>query len=217
MPTRSKLMRGPLYNCRMAEPKYYVVWRGRRRGIFSSWAECERQVKGFVGAEFKAFASLAEATSAFARNYADYRGRSASQGRWKQLDAGPQLPSISVDAACSGSPGPLEFRGVDTGSGRQIFRAGPLAEGTNNVGEFLAIVEALRWQRRHAPGQPIYSDSQNAIGWVREGKCRTKLKRTAVNRMLFQMIARAEEELPALLVSGEGHSRRPTILKWDTA
>ncbi len=125
--------------------KYYVVWKGRKTGIFSSWSECERQVKGFVGAEYKAFSSLAEAKVALNAGYADYRGKSASQGKWKLMDQGPQLPSISVDAACSGAPGPLELRAVDTKSGRQLFRAGPFAEGTNNVGEFLAIVEAMRW------------------------------------------------------------------------
>jgi ribonuclease HI len=170
-----------------------------------------------VGAEFKAFTSLPEAKAALAAGFEHYRGRSASQGRWKALGGGPRLPSISVDAACSGSPGPLEFRGVDSESGRQIFREGPYAEGTNNVGEFLAIVEALRWLRRQAHAQPIYSDSQNAIGWVRDGKCRTRLRRTSANHRLFEMIARGEEELPMLLAPVAGEAGRPSILKWDTA
>jgi ribonuclease HI len=121
---------------------------------------------------------------------------------------------VCVDAACSGSPGPVEFRGVETESGRQIFRAGPFAEGTNNVGEFLAIVEALRWLKRHGKSLPVYSDSQNAIGWIRQGKCRTKLQTTAANRRLFAMIAEAESDLPALLPMSR---RREAVLKWDTA
>ena len=120
------------------------------------------------------------------------------------MDDGPRVPSISVDAACAGSPGPLEYRGVETESGRQLFRQGPFAEGTNNVGEFLAIVEALRWLRRHNQVRPIYSDSQNAIGWIRQGKCGTKLQRTSANRRLFEMIARAEADLPALLSASSG-------------
>ncbi len=52
----------------MAEKKkYYVVWRGRKTGIFNTWAECEQQTKGFQGASFKSFPSLAEAEKAFKR------------------------------------------------------------------------------------------------------------------------------------------------------
>jgi ribonuclease HI len=201
----------------MGAAKYYVVWKGRTRGIFASWPECERQVKGYVGAQYKAFGSLAEARLALEAGYEQYRGKAASQGKWKRLGVRPRLPSICVDAACAGSPGPLEYRGVDTESGQQLFRMGPFAEGTNNVGEFLAIVEALRWLRRHAQMQPIYSDSQNAIGWIREGRCRTKLKRTQANRRLFDIIVDSEAELPALLGETVGGAGRPSILKWETS
>jgi ribonuclease HI len=196
--------------------KYYVVWKGRNVGIFTSWPDCEKQVKGFVGAQYKAFGSMAEARLAQEAGYERYRGRSASHGKWKRVGGGPRLPSISVDAACSGSPGRLEYRGVDTESGRQLFRSGPFAQGTNNVGEFLAIVQALRWLREHGKQQPVYSDSLNAIGWVRTGKCGTKLKRTSANRSLFDLIARGEAELPALLAPPTPGSDRPRILKWET-
>ena len=185
--------------------------------MFSSWEECEKQVKGFVGAEFKAFGSLAEATIAVRGRYQDYAGKASSHGRWRRARHKPQVPSIAVDAACSGSPGPLEYRGVLTESGREIFRAGPFAEGTNNVGEFLAIVDALRWLRGNQKHWAVYSDSENAIGWVRRGKARTKLQPSPANRRLFQLVAEAEMEL----TSNNLRSARPTgerqILKWNTA
>ena len=200
----------------MAKTKYYVVWKGRKRGIFPTWAECEKQVKGFVGAEFKAFESAAEARLAFAAGYAKHRGKPASQGKWKRSASQPRLPSLCADAACSGSPGWLEYRVVETETGQQLLREGPLAEGTNNVGEFLAIVEALRWLRRHRLDWPIYSDSENAITWVRARRCNTKLKRTAANRRLFEMIGRAVADLPTLLDETAGATGRPLILKWET-
>src|SRR3989304_7357842 len=129
----------------MAKGKFYVVWKGRKKGIFTSWADCEKQVKGFVGAEYKAFASRPEANAAFKAKYSDYKGKSSSTGKWKMASIKPELPSICVDAACSGSPGKLEYRGMLTESGEQIFHAGPYEQGTNNVGEFLAIVHALTW------------------------------------------------------------------------
>jgi ribonuclease HI len=200
----------------VAANKYYVVWKGRRTGVFSSWAECERQVKGFVGAQYKAFSSLMEATKALHGRYAEYAGRASSIGKWRVARTGPQLPSLCVDAACSGSPGRLEYRGVKTESGHQLFRAGPFAEGTNNVGEFLAIVEGLRWLNHHNHRWPLYSDSENAIGWVHAKKCRTKLVPTRSNCRLFELIAKAEDELHGAIADGGAPSGGARILKWDT-
>ncbi len=192
----------------MPKQKYYVVWKGRRTGVFRSWAECEAAISGYPGAEFKAFANRLEAERAFTGKYEDHKGRSASSQRWLFAAAKPILPSVAVDAACSGSPGPLEFRGVETESGKPIFKEGPFADGTNNVGEFLAIVEAMRWLDKAQHPWPIYSDSENAILWVKAGKCNTRLQRLPSNRKLFAMIAEAESWLKS--------ASRRRVLKWDT-
>jgi len=190
--------------------KYYVVWKGRKTGIFTSWAECEKQVKGFEDAQYKAFDSKAEAEKAFKANYTDYKGKSASHGKWKEASVKPILPSICVDAACSGSPGKLEYRGVDTESGKEIFRVGPFPDGTNNVGEFLTIVHALTWLVKNKKRWPVYSDSENAISWVYTGECKTKLKHTGRNAPLFVMIRSAENWL------AENELDDDAVLKWDT-
>lgn len=194
----------------MNRHKYYVVWKGRKTGIFTTWADCEKQVKGFVGAQYKAFGSSREAEAAFLSKYDDYKGRPASQGKWKLAESQPVLPSICVDAACSGSPGKLEYRGVITETGEQIFRAGPYEQGTNNVGEFLAVVHALTWQFKHNSHTPIYSDSENAISWVMNGVCKTNLKRAPKNALLFALIRSAENWL------AENELPEDKILKWDT-
>ena len=194
----------------MPKPKFYVVWKGRKTGVFTSWAECEKQVKGFAGAEYKAFESLREAETAFKLKYDAYKGKASSLGKWKEAELKPILPSISVDAACNGSPGILEYRGVDTESGKEVFRAGPYPDGTNNVGEFLAIVHALTWLQKHGKELPIYSDSENGISWVYTGVCKTKLKHTAKNAPLFVMIHSAENWL------AENELKDDAVLKWDT-
>src|SRR5581483_312434 len=120
--------------------KYYVVWQGRRPGIYDSWDEASAQVKGFAGAAYKAFDTRLEAERALQARYGDYvapkRGATGA-ARWKQLRLlgvePPRLPSYSVDAACSGNPGVLEYRAVDTESGSRIFARGPFPEGTNNI------------------------------------------------------------------------------------
>ena len=194
----------------MSKQKYYVVWKGRKTGIFKSWAEGEAQVKGFVSAEYKAFGSLQEAETALRSRYEAYKGKASSQGKWKESNAKPILPSIAVDAACNGSPGVLEFRGVDLESGREIFRSGPYADGTNNVGEFLAIVQALQWMKKNKKEMVVYSDSEIGIGWVFQGKCKTNLKHTVKNGIIFDMIRDAEKWL------ADHNPDEGVILKWDT-
>lgn len=184
--------------------RYYVVWKGRQTGVFDSWAEAEAQVKGFSGARYKAFGSLGEAQRAFSRGSEGHR----SSGEGAFGGPSPIVPSLAVDAACSGNPGVLEYRGVETATGRELFRQ-RLARGTNNVGEFLAIVEALRLCKERGWNWPIYTDSLNAIRWVQEKKARTGLARTPASAELFERIAEAEAWLHA-------NAYTNPILKWQT-
>ncbi len=197
-----------MYNHAVPKRRYYVVWKGRKTGIFHSWAECEAAVKGYPEAEYKAFDSRGEAERALAAGYQAYKGRPASSQKWLFAAEKPIVPSIAVDAACSGSPGVLEFRGVETEGGKPIFEEGPFADGTNNVGEFLAIVEAMKWLDEHQHLWPVYSDSANAIKWVKDKKCNTQLRRLPSNKILFERIAEAEKWLRFVT--------KRKVLKWDT-
>jgi ribonuclease HI len=197
----------------MAKQKYYVVWKGRKPGIYTSWGDCEAQVKGYPGAEYKSFATREMAESAFQGEYEDYEGRPASSQQWLFAPVKPILPSICVDAACSGSPGPLEYRGVLTETSEEIFHAGPFPDGTNNVGEFLAIVLAMDWLITKKLDMPIYSDSASAIAWIKAGRCNTKLERRPSNKLLFDFIGRAEETLQDKTLKVYKTFR---VLKWDT-
>ncbi len=115
----------------------------------------------------------------------------------------------AVDAACSGNPGPMEYRGIDLATGQQIFHFGPL-HGTNNIGEFLAIVHALAlMEQQHITDKTIYSDSHNAILWVQKKQCKTKLPLTPKTDQLFGIIRRAEHWLRT-------HTVKVPIMKWET-
>lgn len=115
----------------------------------------------------------------------------------------------AVDAGCSGNPGPMEYRGVDLTSGKEIFHVGPI-KGTNNIGEFLAIVHALAlMEKQGIHGCTIYSDSVNAQLWVRKMTCKTKLEVTPETQTAHDLIRRAELWLRT-------HSFRAPIVKWDT-
>ena len=194
----------------MPKQKYYVVWKGHKPGIYTSWTETEKQVKGFGAAQYKSFGSLNEAEAAYQSVYEVFKGKPSSHGKWQRASIKPILPSLCVDAACSGSPGQLEYRGVFTESQEQFFHVGPFPDGTNNVGEFLAIVHALTWLQKHEKDLPVYSDSENGIAWVYTGRCRTNLKHTERNAALFAIIHSAENWL------AENELREDAVLKWDT-
>lgn len=195
----------------MAAKKYYVVWNGRKTGVFSTWAECEKQTKGFKGASFKSFPTLEEAEKAFKQDGNISKSASKSSTPQKQSNqtlAAIEENSISVDAACSGNPGMMEYQGVDTKTGEVLFHYGPVF-GTNNIGEFLGIVHALSLLQKQGKNTTIYSDSMTALAWVRNKKANTTLVRDKRTEELWQLIERAEKWLKENNYSNK-------ILKWDT-
>lgn len=196
-----------------AKPKFYVVWEGRNPGIFSTWADAERQVAGFAGAKFKSFASRIEAEQAYRGNYQDFTGketRTVRKSRQELERLGVQFDGVAVDAACAGVPGPLEYRGVLLDTGEELFHQGPYEDGTNNIGEFLALVHALALlEKQGKPHVPIYSDSRTALAWVQARQCRTKHERSTRNEPLFRLIDRAEAWLR------QNPVRNP-LRKWET-
>lgn len=194
--------------------KYYVVWEGREIGVFRSWSECEAQVLNFPGAKYKSFDSEEEALEAFQNGHEDYVSHRADVKHmlpdYRNLaSGGPDLESLAVDAACSGNPGKMEYRGVYLRSREEVFHMGPLEQGTNNIGEFLAIVHGLALMKQKSLSLPIYSDSANAISWVKQKKCKTKLEKTEKNERIFDLIVRAEKWL-------RENSYTNPIRKWET-
>lgn len=198
----------------MAKNKYYVVWEGHQTGIFSSWEKCKKAVDKYQGAKYKGFATLALAEKALKESYFDYIGKNAKKNQESPpevltLAGSPIVPSLSVDAACSGNPGLMEYRGVDTQTGKELFRIPPIEQGTNNIGEFLAIVHALAILKNNNLEVPIYTDSKIAMGWIKQKKCKTNLEPNSRNQKLFDLIQRAENWLKT-------NTYTSTILKWET-
>ncbi len=189
--------------------KFYVVWKGRKTGVYSSWEQCAAQVDGFTGAQYKSFTSRAAAEQALKGKYGVHVGKPVSGGDWLLAPDPPVAASLAVDAACSGSPGPLEYRGVDLRTGKELFREGPYKNGTNNVGEFLAIVHALVLLEKRRSPIPVYSDSDTAIAWVKKKHCNTALAADGTNTALFKLIDTAEDWLA-------DHKSANPVLKWDT-
>jgi ribonuclease HI len=194
--------------------KYFVVWEGKTPGIYKSWEECKQQVNGYGKAIYKGFATEAEARKAIASPCWDYVGKNAKTKKptKEQIEkfGMPSFESLSVDAACSGNPGTLEYQGVYSRTGERIFHQGPFEDGTNNVGEFLALVHGLAFLKQQNSKLPIYTDSKTALAWVRNKKVKSELERTGKNYELFNLIERAEKWLQTNTYTTE-------IKKWETS
>ena len=74
--------------------KYYAVRTGRKTGVFLTWAECQKQVTGFSGAEFKSFPTMEDAQA--------FAGANAGAGEIKGSEAAMQyavdhnIPEITI-------------------------------------------------------------------------------------------------------------------------
>lgn len=193
--------------------KYYVVWKGYKTGILHSWEECKNSVHGFKGAQYKSFKNIELAKKAFSNEYNEYNGKTffESQLSKEQLEliGNPILDSVSVDAACNGNNGTVEYQCIDNLTHEQFFYYGPLYNSTNNIGEFLALVHALAYMKLIEDTRPIYSDSKIAIGWVNKIICKTRLSQTENNAKSFELIYRALKWLRENQYQNE-------ILKWET-
>ncbi len=193
--------------------KYYVVWIGAKPGVYSTWGDCQKQINGYPGAKYKGFKTHPAAIEAYKNGPNDYWGKdvfeSSLSNQQRELIGKPIKRSVAVDAAWNTFTLDMEYQGVMYETGEVIFRKGPYKDSTNNVGEFLAIVHALAYLQKKKSNLPIYSDSRNAIGWVKDKKHRSNLKMTEKNKDVFDLLRRAEKWL-------NENSYPNKILKWET-
>lgn len=195
-------------------PKYYVVWKGRETGVFSSWEDCKAQTNGFDGAVFKSFESREFAEEAYKNSSQLYVGQQKkivnklSKEELERIGI-PIEDAIAVDGAWDNTTGLVEYQGVYIKTGEVLFHVGPLEDGTINMVEFLAIVHALALCKQWHWTIPIYSDSKIALGWINEKKARTNHSLSEKNKKLFEMLARVEKWLKSNTYENE-------LLKWET-
>ena len=201
--------------------KFYVVWAGRKTGVFTEWATTQLQVDKFPGARFKSFASRAEADQAFqAGRPASVRTRSATAK--SSVSAPNKVHTATVglqiycDGACEPNPG-------NAGSGIAVYRDGTLVElwyglynsnGTNNTAELNALHHALLMaETAIVDGQTaqILCDSTYAIncvskwaaGWEKKGwrKAGGEIKNLGIIQAAHAVYTRIESQLQLTHVS----------------
>lgn len=219
--------------------KYYVVWKGLHPGVFDNWEDARIQVENFRGAKFKAFPTMESAVAAFRtpqegeENYLarllianmEQKPVGDAPKPAKKAASREDIPlrnpetwlrhpgvcadAWAVDAACKGNPGPMEYRGVEVATGREIFRVGPLEGGTNNIGEYLAIIHAMALMKKRGEHHVIYTDSVTALSWLRRRHSNTKIIPTRENEKVIDLLVRGNIWIGDNDVTEE-------IRKWDT-
>lgn len=199
-----------------SKKKYYVVWAGWDTGVFDSWEDAQLQINGFPGARYKSFESQSAAINAYRGNPEEYIGVIRKifthPAAPVNYDAIPEIrqDAIAVDGACAKNPGPMEYRCVRVATGEEVFHMGPLADGTNNVGEYLALVHALALLDKQGDHlTPVYSDSRTAQAWLRRRGHKSTLKRTNANARIFELLERADAWV-------QSHEILNPVIKWDT-
>lgn len=179
----------------------YAVHKGAKPGIYDTWEECEEQVEGYAGAVFRKFSRTdMELAEKFVRTGNIFSDEPKEYVR----------NSLSVDAACSDNPGEMEYQIVRTDTGKKLFGSRVYPVGTNNLGEFLAVVKALQYLTDIEEKDTIvYSDSVSAIAWVRNGKVNSALNLNDSTRALWHDVYAALDWLH------HNHYTNP-VVKWET-
>lgn len=196
--------------------KYYTVWAGWDTGVFDSWEDAQVAINGFKGARYKSFDSQEAAVNAYRGNPDEYIGTLRKIFTHPTVsvnyDAFPEIrkDAWAVDGACGGNPGPMEYRCVRVGDCHQVFHGGPYEDGTNNIGEYLALIHALaQLDKQGDHTTPVYSDSRTALSWIRNRGHRSKLARTPRNGIIFELLRRADAWV-------QTHTIHNPVLKWNT-
>ena len=129
---------------------------------------------------------------------------------WKQVEgfvAG--VKGAKYKAFATKQEAVMEYQGIDLATGKQVFAA-RYEEGTNNIGEFLAIVHGLAWiQKEKKADYVLYSDSLIAMKWVNEGRCKTSFIGAGNGSRIWEAIKKAEQWLAE-------HKFSTQVLKWQT-
>jgi ribonuclease HI len=206
--------------------KYYVVWNGRKTGVFNDWASCKKQVDQFSDAKFKSFSSKELAIAAFDDNLS-VKNTKVTKAKKNNAQRKPLTSStifkmpfdvkIFSDGASEPNPG-------EAGSGVavyenntvvQLWYGGYEAFGTNNLAELKALYYSFHvaeMELKKGKSVAIYSDSTYSIqcitkwasGWEKKGwkKSGGEIKNLQLIQEMFVLYKKIEKSIEIYHVNG---------------
>jgi ribonuclease HI len=208
--------------------KFYVVWEGREKGIFTDWDTCKKHIDKFAGAKYKSFKSRADAESAFQGGAQTalkkpkpaprkYTGKGLKTYSAEEIADLPAQTKIFTDGGCEPNPG-------QAASGVAVYRGGLVSElwyglynpqGTNNTAELNALHQALLMAENEVAKQEpvaIFCDSkyaiqcvtQWAVNWEKKGwkKPGGEIKNLALIQRMYALYMKLKKSVQVLHVNG---------------
>lgn len=210
---------------------YYGVWQGRNIGIYSNWDECKAQVDGYKGAKYKKLKAINE-QEAKIEFFAEMKNVQSNENNKTTTISNipnislssettkvkswpkdyPEKDYLTVDGAAEGQKN-CEYQAVFLKSKKVAFKSKLYQGGTNNIAEFLGLVEAIKYIKENNIEPVVYTDSVTAMAWIRNGVANTTARETG----------KITDELEKLLQQAEGFLKSNNILvskveirKWNT-
>jgi len=212
----------------MVAKKFYVVWEGREKGIFTDWDICRKQIDKFAGARYKSFKTREEAEAAYrsgpkaslgqAKPAAKkYSGKGPKTYSAAEIDKLSAQTKIFTDGGCEPNPG-------KAASGMAVYREGRISElwyglfnpqGTNNTAELNALHQALLLAEKEIGKKTsvaIFCDSkysiqcvtQWAVNWEKKGwkKPGGEIKNLELIQQMFTLYKKLKGSVKVLHVNG---------------
>ena len=180
--------------------KYYAVKNGYHTGIYETWEECEREVRGYSGAQYKSFGSLDDA--------------------WEYLGVNTQMSLFDEDApeentAVAYVDGSFNIETGVFGCGVVIFCNGKeetfskkfsdpeMATMRNVAGEIEGAMLAMRYcVDNNIEEIDIYYDYEGIEKWC-SGEWKTNKEGTAAYKRYFDEVSK---KVKINFVKVKGHS-----------
>lgn len=204
---------------------YYAVWVGKKPGVYDSWDLCKEQVDKFAGAKYCKLKakSLSQAQAEFKLGFgAVLKSKNSEQSNNENKIHQSSSTSISkgnnplrdvltVDGASNGKN--CEYQAKWYPSCQLAFSSEVYEGGTNNIAEFLGLVEAIKYLVNNNKPLMVYTDSVTAMAWVRDKSANTTARSSGkLTKQLDELISQAEEYLRL------NHDKlsQLQVLKWHT-
>lgn len=196
--------------------KVYAVRKGRKTGLFDTWDECQKQVSGYSGAEYKSFSNKEEALfflegkvqdakfqAAYEKNIC---GENCSRTFLPETDAGTAV--AYVDGSFDKVSGDFSYGMVILYQGEELkfgqkIQDKDLAQMHNVAGEIKGAEAAMRYALEHGYKKIIiYHDYEGIAKWC-SGAWKANKAGTRAYKAYYDSV---REKLEIRFIKVKGHS-----------
>lgn len=157
----------------MAKKKIYAVRKGHKTGLFVTWAECQKAVSGYSGAEFRGFTEKEEALAFLNMETTGNVSGDKAKEAAEIVEVPENMVIAYVDGSFEKSIGRYAFGCVIlTPDGQEIRKSGSGSDSAgvairNVAGEMLGSMTAVNWAIENKyPAVEIRYDYEGVEKWV---------------------------------------------------